>query len=236
MVVDDPLALIFSNIFLRLGSVLCGTDVVLKLEGFSITGSIKIKSALFMIQELERRGVAHPGATTIVESSSGNLGIALSMICRRRGYRFLCISDPNIAQASLRAMTAYGADVVIVRERDSNGGYLETRIAYIKQLITSHADIIWLNQYNNRANMMAHYEMTAREILAEYPSPDWVFLGTGSTGTFTGCARRFREAAPGTRVVAVEPVGSVTFGGLRAGVDPGDRHEPPAGVARGRLR
>lgn len=212
MIVDDPLDLVFGDIFIRLAGIVPQTTVALKLEGFSITGSIKIKSALLMIAELERQGRVQPGVTTIVESSSGNLGVALSLICRRRGYRFVCVTDPNASHSSVQAMRAYGAEVVVVTTRDANGGYLETRLAYIRQLVESRPAHIWLNQYANAANKRAHYEATAWEILAEFPRPDWVFIGTGSTGTFMGCAEYFSEHVPDTRLVAVEPVGSVTFG------------------------
>ena len=213
MIVDNPLDLIFSNVFIRLLGIARRAPVVLKLEGHSITGSIKIKTAIYMIDALEAGGAARPGETTLVESSSGNLGIALSLVCKLRGYRFLCVTDPNTSNASLRAMRAYGAEVIIVDERDANGGYLQTRLAYIRRLLADDPSCVWLNQYGNKANQAAHYEMTAREILAEFPAPDYLFVGGGSTGTLMGCAQRFREESPNTQIIAVDPVGSVIFGG-----------------------
>ena len=213
MIVDNPLDLIFSNVFIRLHGIARRAPVVLKLEGFSITGSIKIKTAIYMIDALEAEGTARPGETTLVESSSGNLGIALSLVCKLRGYRFLCVTDPNAPNASLRAMRAYGAEVVIVDERGAKGGYLHTRLAYIRRLLADDPSCVWLNQYANKANQAAHYEMTAREILAAVPAPDFLFVGCGSSGTLMGCVQRFREESPSTRIIAVDPVGSVIFGG-----------------------
>ena len=166
-----------------------------------------------MIDALEAEGTARPGEATLVESSSGNLGIALSLVCKLRGYRFLCVTDPNTPSASLQAMRVYGAEVVTVDQHDANGGYLHTRIAYIQRLLVEDPSCIWLNQYANRANQAAHYETTAREILAEFPAPDFLFVGCGSSGTLMGCAQRFREESANTRIVAVDPVGSVSFGG-----------------------
>jgi 2,3-diaminopropionate biosynthesis protein SbnA len=216
MIIDDPISLLFPNIFVRLQGIAERTSVALKLEGFNITGSIKLKPAIYMIDKLEQTGTAKPGETTIVESSSGNLGIALSLVCQRRGYRFICVSDPNASLASVRAMTAYGAEVVVVDKQDCNGGYLHTRIAYIEELLAKDSNCIWLDQYANEANELAHYEMTAPEILSEFPAPDFLFIGAGSTGTLMGCAKRFREDSPLTRIVAVDPVGSVIFGSTPA--------------------
>jgi 2,3-diaminopropionate biosynthesis protein SbnA len=216
MIVDDPLSLVFSHLFVRIHGIVRRAPVMLKLEGFSITGSIKIKTALYMISAAEEKGTVRPGRTTFVESSSGNLGIALSLVCQRRGYRFICITDPNVSKASLRAMRAYGAETVVVDELDCNGGYLHTRIAYIKKLLAQDSSCVWLNQYASEANRKAHHETTAGEILAEFPAPNFLFVGAGSCGTLMGCTQRFREESPATQIIAVEPVGSVLFGGTPA--------------------
>jgi 2,3-diaminopropionate biosynthesis protein SbnA len=212
MIVDDPQALLFTDVFLRLRGILRATEVVLKLEGFSITGSIKIKTAKYLIADIETRGLATPGKTTLVESSSGNLGVALSFLCRRLGYRFVCVTDPHASRVNLRAMDAYGAEIVVVDQPDQNGGYVHSRLLYIENLLRDPS-YVWLNQYANPANISAHAETTASEILAAFPAPDYVILGAGSTGTLMGCARRFREASPRTRLVAVDPEGSISFGG-----------------------
>ena len=88
--------------------------VNLKLEGLSATGSIKVKSGLRMISQLEQQGLLRKGMK-IIESSSGNLGLALSMICAAKGYSFTCVSDPNISPQTARIIRAYGAKLIIVR-------------------------------------------------------------------------------------------------------------------------
>lgn len=216
MIADSPLDFIFRELFYRLPAYAGAADVYLKMEGFSVSGSIKVKTAMGLVEDLERRGAARPGRTTIVESSSGNLGIALSIVCGIKGYRFVCVTDPDTTGANVRGMRAYGAEVIVVDRRDENGGYLGTRFARIREILAADPDAVWLDQSANPANKAVHARETAEEILAAFPAPDWLFLATGTTGTFVGCAETMRLRSPRTRIVAVEPEGSVTFEGSKA--------------------
>src|SRR5271157_6551822 len=128
MIVESPVDLIFRDLFYRLPAFAGSHDVFLKLEGFNITGSIKVKTAIGLVEDLERRGMARPNETVLVESSSGNLGLALSLVCAIKGYKFICVTDPNANRATIRGMELYGAKVVIVEDRDRGGGYLERRL------------------------------------------------------------------------------------------------------------
>jgi 2,3-diaminopropionate biosynthesis protein SbnA len=226
MIVDSPADLIFRDLYYRLRGFAGTHDVFLKLEGFNVTGSIKIKTAIGLVDDLEMRGLAKPHETVIVESSSGNLGIALSLICSVRGYKFICVTDPNANRITVRGMESYGAEVVIVEERDAVGGFLGTRLKVIDDILASNPNAIWLNQYANLANKNVHAEQTGAEIAAEFDRVDWIFVGTGTTGTLGGISERLRVEFPGIRVVAVEPVGSVTFGGK-----PGRRDIPGIGTS-----
>jgi cysteine synthase A len=207
----------FPDYFFNLDGLLPDREVYLKLEGLQPTGSIKVKPAIFMIDDLERRGLLTPGESTIVESSSGNLGAALSLVCSERNYKFICVSDPNIAQPNENVIKAFGGQVIIVDKRDEKGGYLESRINFIHDLIEKNPSYVWLNQYANPANAVAHETWTAREILNHFPSLDYVFVGSGTTGTLMGIAERFRKDSPNTKIIAVEPVGSVTFDASQKG-------------------
>src|SRR5262245_6640154 len=158
MIIDSPLDLIFRDLFYRLPAFAGAHDVFLKLEGFNITGSIKVKTAIGLVEDLERRGIAKPGETTIVESSSGNLGIALSLVCAVKGYEFICVTDPNVNQANIKGMQLYGAKVIVVKDRDSVGGFLGTRLKKIEQILESNPNAVWLNQYANIANKNVHAE------------------------------------------------------------------------------
>lgn len=213
MIVESPLELIFRELFYRLRGFAGGIDVFLKLEGFNISGSIKVKTAIGLIEDLEQRGLATPHETVIVESSSGNLGIALSIVCAIKGYRFICVTDPNVNRANIRGMQAYGAEVIVVQDSDTAGGYLESRFKAIGDILDFEPNAIWLNQYDNIANKNVHAEQTAGEIAREFDRVDWIFVGAGTTGTLAGICERFRQEFPDVKIVAVEPTGSVTFGG-----------------------
>jgi 2,3-diaminopropionate biosynthesis protein SbnA len=226
MIIESPLDLIFRDLFYRLRNFAGPHDVFLKLEGFNVTGSIKIKTAMGLVEDLEQRGIAKPNETVIVESSSGNLGIALSLVCAIKGYKFICVTDPNVNRANIRGMELYGAQVVLVKDRDAAGGYLGTRLGKIEQILQSVPNAIWLNQYANVANKNVHAEQTADEIAREFAKVDWVFVGTGTAGTIAGVSEGLRREFPGIKVVAVEPFGSVTFGGA-----PGKRHIPGIGTS-----
>jgi len=226
MIIESPVDLVFRDLFYRLRAFAGRHDVFLKLEGFNVTGSIKIKTALGLLEDLEKRGLANPSETVIVESSSGNLGLALSLLCAAKGYRFICVTDPNANHSTVREMELYGAEVIVVSDRDSAGGFLGTRLKVIDNILCSDPNAVWLNQYANIANKNVHAEQTGNEIAAEFDKVDWLFVGTGTTGTLCGVSERLRQKFPSIKVVAVEPVGSVTFGGR-----PGRRTIPGIGTS-----
>jgi 2,3-diaminopropionate biosynthesis protein SbnA len=226
MIVESPLQLLFRDLFYRLPAFAGSHDVFLKLEGFNITGSIKVKTAIGLVEDLEQRGIARPHETVLVESSSGNLGLALSLVCAIKGYKFVCVTDPNANRATIRGIELYGANVIVVEDRDPAGGYLGSRLKKIDEILQSNPNAIWLNQYANIANKNVHAEQTATEISSEFDKVDWVFVGTGTTGTLAGISERLRQEFPRIKVVAVEPEGSVTFGGA-----PGKRNIPGIGAS-----
>ena len=226
MIIESPLELIFRDLFYRLRGFAGSHDVFLKLEGLNISGSIKVKTAIGLVEDLEQRGLAKPNETIIVESSSGNLGIALSMVCAIKGYRFICVTDSNATHANIRGMKLYGAEVIVVDDCDPNGGFLRNRFETIDRILLSEPKAVWLNQYDNIANKNVHAEQTANEIAQEFKTVDWIFVGGGTIGTLAGVSERLRQVFPQIKVVAVEPVGSVTFGGV-----PGKRNIPGIGAS-----
>lgn len=225
MIFSNPESILLGQIFLAINEISPNFTVNLKLEGLSITGSIKVKSALHMLNEMERSGRLRPGMS-VIESSSGNLGLALSMICASKGYKFVCITDPNISSQTANMIRAYGSELIIVKDRDANGGYLGTRIGLIKSMLKKDANLVWINQYENETNIDAHYKMTGAEILKQFPKPDYVFIGAGTTGTLGGVSKYLREHSPNTIIIAVDSVGSVTFDN-----PPGRRHIPGLGTS-----
>ena len=189
-----------------------GHMLFLKCEGFNFAGSIKLKAAREMVEAAEREGVLRPGAV-IVESSSGNLGVALSMIAASKGYGFVCVTDSRCNLATRRLMEALGAQVQVVVEPHPHRGLLGARLDYVNALCASDPRFVWLDQYQNPSNWTAHYRTTAPAIARQFPRLDVLFIGAGTTGTLMGCARWFRSWHRPVWIVAVDAVGSVTFGG-----------------------
>ena len=189
-----------------------GQPLFLKCEGFNFAGSVKVKAATEMVEAAERDGVLRPGSI-LVESSSGNLGVALSMLAASKGYGFVCITDSRCNLATRRLMESLGSQVHIITEPHPTGGYLGARIDYVRALCASDERYVWLNQYTNPGNWGAHYRRTAPAIARQFPELDVLFVGAGTTGTLMGCARFFKEHHPRVRIVAVDSIGSVTFGG-----------------------
>jgi N-(2-amino-2-carboxyethyl)-L-glutamate synthase len=190
-----------------------GHSLFLKVEGFNFAGSIKLKAAAEMVKAAERDGSLTPGSV-IVESSSGNLGVALSMLAANKGYRFVCVTDSRCNPAAVRLMESFGTEVHVITEAAPNGGgLLGARLAHVRELCASDDRYLWLNQYGNPANPRAHYRTTAPAIARRFPDLDVLFIGAGTCGTLMGCARYMHEWRRPVRIVAVDTVGSVTFGG-----------------------
>jgi N-(2-amino-2-carboxyethyl)-L-glutamate synthase len=213
-VISVPHAYNEDQLYVDLRSIF-GHSLYLKCEAFNFAGSVKLKAATAMIEAAEATGVLRAGSV-LIESSSGNLGVALSMIAASKGYGFLCVTDPRCNLATRRLMEALGAQVHIVSEPDPVGGYLAARIEHVRARCASDDRCVWLNQYTNPDNWGAHYRTTAPAIADSFPELDVLFVGAGTTGTLMGCARYFRDWHRPVRVVAVDAVGSVSFGGAPA--------------------
>jgi N-(2-amino-2-carboxyethyl)-L-glutamate synthase len=223
-VITVPQAFNEDELFVDLRSIF-GRPLFLKCEGFNFAGSIKLKAATEMVEAAEWDGVL-TAESVLVESSSGNLGVALSVIAASKGYQFLCVTDSRCNLATRMLMEALGSQVHVVTEPDAASGFLGARIDYVRTLCASDERYVWLNQYTNPGNWRAHYRTTAPAIARQFPQLDVLFVGAGTTGTLMGCARYFREWHRPVRVVAVDSVGSVAFGGT-----PGRRMIPGLGTS-----
>lgn len=210
-VITTPQDFNVGDLFVDLAG-LGGGSLFLKCEGFNFAGSIKLKAAAEMVSAAERDGRIGPG-TELVESSSGNMGVALSIVARSQGLRFTCVTDPRCTTAARALMTSLGANVHVVTEPHPSEGFLGARIRHVRDLCRRDARVVWLNQYANDGNWLAHYLTTGPEILKAFPDLDVLFVGAGTTGTLMGCARYLREHRPSARIVAIDAAGSVTFGG-----------------------
>jgi len=223
-IISVPQAFNVDDLYVDLQSIF-GQPLFLKCEGFNFAGSIKLKAAAEMVEGAERDGRLTP-KSVLVESSSGNLGVALSMIAASKGYRFLCVTDSRCNLLTRLLMEALGSQVHLITEPDPKSGFLGARLSYLRELCASDDRYVWLDQYTNPGNWMAHYRTTAPAIARQFPGLDVLFVGAGTTGTLMGCARFFREWHRPVRVVAVDSVGSVTFGG-----EPGRRMIPGLGMS-----
>ena len=221
-VISVPYAFNEAQLYVDLRSIV-GQPLFLKCEGLNFAGSIKMKAATEMVEAAERDGILTP-ESILVESSSGNLGVALSMIAASKGYRFLCGTDSRCNRQTRLMMEAVGSQVHIIAGQETN--YLGARLDYVRELCDSDERYVWLSQYTNPNNWKAHYRTTGPEIADQFPQLDVLFVGAGTTGTLMGCARFFREWHRSVRIVALDSVGSVTFG-----APPGRRMIPGLGMS-----
>ncbi|EHR53040.1 2,3-diaminopropionate biosynthesis protein SbnA [Saccharomonospora marina XMU15] len=202
-------------------------EVVAKLELLNPGGSMKDRTARHIVESGLSEGSIAAGSR-LIESSSGNFGIALAMAARVHGLAFTCVVDPKITSANLAILRNLHAQVEFVSQPDETGGYLLSRIRRVQQLLAEDQRAVWINQYANDRNWQAHYHGTGAELAAQLTrAPDYLFAPVSTTGSILGCARRLRERFPALRVVAVDAVGSVIFGGA-----PGPRDLPGIGASR----
>ena len=137
-----------------------GVPLHLKCEGFNFAGSVKLKAAAEIVASAERKGAIGPG-TTLVESSSGNMGVALSLVAADRGYRFTCVTDSRCTLAARQLMQTLGSDVHVITKPHPTEGLLGARLRHVRRLCAENDKYVWLNQYHNPGNWMAHYRSTA---------------------------------------------------------------------------
>lgn len=185
-------------------------NLFVKLETYNPTGSVKDRAASYILKKLLKSAIID-GGTTIVESTSGNFGVALSAYCKYYGLRFIAVVDPHIAPINEMLILANGAEMIKVSEPDKYGGYLLTRIKKIKELQKSIKNCYWINQYENPLNARAYYQSLGKEICFQIEEIDYVFLGVSSGGTITGTSKKIKENFPDVKVVAVDVEGSVIF-------------------------
>jgi cysteine synthase len=187
-------------------------NLYLKLEKLNPNGSIKDRTAFYMIQDLVDCGRLNRHVK-LVESSSGNLGLALGFFATRFAIQFVCLIDPSIPSEKVNQLELAGVEVRVVRA-GKEGDYRQARIRLAQELDQSQG-FIWTNQYDNLANVKAHYESTGPEIWAQTQGcVDYVVCPVGTGGTICGVGRFLKERSPSIRIVAVEPRGSTIFGGI----------------------
>ncbi len=187
-----------------------GVRILAKLEGQNPGGSVKDRAAKAMIEEAEKEGLLHPGSV-VLESSSGNTGIALAMICRLRGYRLVVVLPENVSVERRQLLEVWGAEIVPSPGEEGSNGALQGARA----LAAEHPDWHFPYQYGNPANPKAHYEGTGPEIWRDCPEVTHFVAGLGTAGTLMGVGRFLKERNPAVQLWAVEPPAGEMVDGLR---------------------
>jgi cysteine synthase len=190
-----------------------GVRIWAKLESHNPTGSVKDRVARALIEDAEEKGAIGPGMT-ILEPTSGNTGIALAMIARRKGYKLRVVMPDNVTPERTQLLTMYGAEIVYSPgDQGSNGA-----VAMSLELAAADPKLYMPYQYGNPANPLAHYNGTAIEILDELDGQVDAFVaGLGTGGTLMGNGRRFKEElGDRVKIVAAEPMQGEPVQGLRS--------------------
>jgi cysteine synthase len=192
----------------------CDAEVIAKLEAYNPAGSVKDRIGVAMIEAAEAEGRIEPGRNTIVESTSGNTGIALAFVCASKGYDLVITMPQGMSREREKLLRLYGAEVIWV---ESMGGMNEA-IEEAKRICRERGNCYVPNQFSNPANPEIHRRTTAEEIWRDTEGKIDVFVASvGTGGTITGCGERLKERNPGLHVVAVEPAASPVLSGGKAG-------------------
>ncbi len=188
-----------------------------KAEWFNPSGSVKDRAALNIIRTAERNGQLRPGMT-LLDSTSGNMGIAYAMLGASRGYKVKLALPANVSRERIAILRAYGAELILTDPLEGSDG----AIVEAKRLATADPTLFYANQYNNSANWQAHYFTTANEIWQQTGGYLTHFVaGLGTSGTFTGTTKRLKELNSEVTAVSMQPDGP--FHGLE-----GLKHMPTA--------
>src|SRR5687767_1713337 len=188
-----------------------GVRIYAKLEGHNPTGSVKDRVAKAMIDAAEAEGLIEPGMT-VFEPTSGNTGISLGMICRRKGYPLKVVMPDNVTEERTQLLRMYGAEIVYSEGAKGSNGAVELAL----DMAGEDSSYYMPYQYGNEANPRTHYEHTAAEILDELDSVAAFVGGLGTGGTLMGNGRRLREENAETLIVAAEPMQGELVQGLRS--------------------
>lgn len=201
---DDILGTIGSTPMVRLNKLTagCGSEVYVKVEGKNPGGSIKDRAAIFMIDDAVASGKLQKNGT-IIEPTSGNTGIGLSMVAAVRGYKAVIVMPDTMSKERISLMKAFGAEVVLTPGKDGMAG----AVAKAEEIAKETGGII-AGQFYNPANPLAHYVTTSKEILEDLPDVDYVVAGIGTGGTATGIGKGLRKFSSKAKVIGVEPAES----------------------------
>ena len=188
-----------------------GEEIFLKLESRNITGSIKMRTAYGMIKDAEDKGLLKENST-IIEPTSGNTGIALSMLGRLKGYKVVIVMPETMSNERKNEIKSYGAELILTPGNEGMKGSINK----VESMLKENDNYVYLNQFKNPANPGIHYETTAKEIIDQVPDLDYFIEGVGTGGSLSGISKKLKEKTD-AKVYAIEPEESSVI----SGNDPG---------------
>jgi cysteine synthase A len=208
---DDVTQLVGGTPLVRLNHLAegLGADVVVKLEFYNPTNSVKDRIGVAIVDAAERSGALRPGGT-IVEGTSGNTGIALAMVGAARGYKVILTMPETMSTERRVMLRAYGAEIVLTPGSEGMRGAVERA----KEIVANTDNAIWAQQFANAANPEIHRTTTAEEVWEDTAGAVDIFVaGVGTGGTITGVGQILKKRKPGVQIVAVEPADSPILNG-----------------------
>ena len=202
MINNNVLDMIGNTPMIKLNNI-GNSNLYVKLEKYNPAGSIKDRAVYYMVENLEKNGLLKKG-DVLVEATSGNTGIALSMIGSLKGYKVIIVMPETMSVERRTLMKAYGAKLILT---DGSLG-MKGSIEMMNKLLSENTNYISLKQFDNEYNPLAHYETTGVEIYNQVKDIDIFVCGVGTGGTISGVGKYLKEKNPNIKVVAVEPEGS----------------------------
>lgn len=202
MINNNVLDMIGNTPMIKLNNI-GNSNLYVKLEKYNPAGSIKDRAVYYMVENLEKNGILKKG-DVLVEATSGNTGIALSMIGSLKGYKVIIVMPETMSVERRTLMKAYGAELILT---DGSLG-MKGSIEKMNKLLSENSNYISLKQFDNEYNPLAHYETTGVEIYSQVKDIDIFVCGVGTGGTISGVGKYLKEQNPNIKVVAVEPEGS----------------------------
>ena len=202
MINNNVLDMIGNTPMIKLNNI-GNSNIYVKLEKYNPAGSIKDRAVYYMVENLEKNGILKKG-DVLVEATSGNTGIALSMIGSLKGYKVIIVMPETMSVERRTLMKAYGAKLILT---DGSLG-MKGSIEMMNKLLSENTNYISLKQFENEYNPLAHYETTGVEIYNQVKDIDIFVCGVGTGGTISGVGKYLKEKNPNIKVVAVEPEGS----------------------------
>jgi cysteine synthase len=234
-VVEDPLDLIGGTplVLLRSFGQESGCRILGKCEFLNPGDSVKDRPARFMVEQAERDGRLKRGGV-VVEGTAGNTGIGVALVCAAKGYRCILVIPETMAREKIDLVRSYGAEVVLAKKAPWGDPNHYHEIA--KKIVASTPGAVFMDQFNNPANTLAHYETTGPEIWRQTGGRvDAMVAGMGTSGTLVGAGRYLKERNPAVKLVVSDPMGSIYFNYLTQGEPRAEGSSILEGVGIGRL-